>query len=176
MCSALKGAGERDVDDGNGLMEDEYGLKIPKFHPNIEKVKSQLVYHGPEIPGELWRSPERPVGYFGKRRLDPSYQFAPARRAIVIRARRRKYMATIYRHVRRTYKRYIKDSRTIGELLYWRYKLDALPKNSAPTKYHNFCPVSGRFRAYYSLFGLGRHPLRDFVNMGYVPGVRQANW
>eukprot|EP00375_Theileria_parva_P002754 XP_765435.1 hypothetical protein [Theileria parva strain Muguga] len=157
-------------------LQDEFGLRIPRFHSDDEVVRRQLMYYGPEIPQELWVEPQRPVGFFGKNNVSPEGQFMPARRAIVVRARRRKYFKTIYHFVRKRYKEYIRDSRTIGELMYWKYKLDALPKDSSPAKFHHYCPISGRFRAYYGFFGLGRHFLREFVNLGYVPGVRPANW
>uniref|UniRef100_A0A3B0MSS7 Ribosomal protein S14p/S29e, putative n=2 Tax=Theileria annulata TaxID=5874 RepID=A0A3B0MSS7_THEAN len=160
----------------NLLLQDEFGIRIPKFHKNDEIIKKQLMYYGPEIPEELWIKPQKPIGFFGKNNLSPEGKYMKSRRAIVIRARRRKYMKTIYYFVRRKYKEYIKNSRNISELMYWKYKLDSLPKDSSSTKFHHYCPISGRFRAYYSFFGLGRHFLREYVNMGYIPGVKPANW
>ncbi|KAL1350234.1 hypothetical protein AAHE18_06G009700 [Arachis hypogaea] len=43
-------------------------------------------------------------------------------------------------------------------------KLESLPRNSAPTRLHRRCFLTGRPRANYRNFGLSGHILRKMVN------------
>ncbi|GBE62690.1 30S ribosomal S14 [Babesia ovata] len=61
------------------------------------------------------------------------------------RMMRRKYKHVIYKHVRARYKQYIKDARNIAELMYWRAKLDSLPRDSAKTRYKRICMITDKF-------------------------------
>ncbi|XP_951845.1 uncharacterized protein TA15573 [Theileria annulata] len=98
--------------------------------------------------------------------VSPEGKYMKSRRAIVIRARRRKYLKTIYYFVRRKYKEYIKNSRNISELMYWKYKLDSLPKDSSSTKFHHYCPISGTLRCLQQLY-----PQRGFFSYIAPPGL-----
>ncbi len=55
-------------------------------------------------------------------------------------------------------------------------KLQALPKNSAPTRVRNRCALTGRPRGVYRKFGLGRNKLREMALKGQLPGVTKASW
>jgi small subunit ribosomal protein S14 len=55
-------------------------------------------------------------------------------------------------------------------------KIQALPRNSAPTRKRNRCQVTGRPRAYYRDFGLCRNVLRDWAHQGLLPGVVKSSW
>src|SRR3954464_2299228 len=57
-----------------------------------------------------------------------------------------------------------------------RVKLAKLPRNSAPTRIHNRCELSGRARGYYRKLKLSRIALRDLGNFGQVPGMTKASW
>ena len=57
-----------------------------------------------------------------------------------------------------------------------RLKLQALPRNSNPTRLRNRCEVTGRPRGVYSKFGLGRNKLRESAMRGEVPGIVKASW
>ena len=57
-----------------------------------------------------------------------------------------------------------------------RMKLAKLPRNSAPTRIHNRCELSGRPKGYYRKLKLSRIALRDFANFGQVPGMTKASW
>ena len=57
-----------------------------------------------------------------------------------------------------------------------RLKLQALPRNSNPTRQRNRCSLTGRPRGVYRKFGLGRNKLREFAMMGEIPGVIKASW
>lgn len=47
------------------VLYDENGIEIPPYHVDDEVIKAQVLHEGPEIPQELWKRPERPVGFVG---------------------------------------------------------------------------------------------------------------
>lgn len=54
--------------------------------------------------------------------------------------------------------------------------LQALPRNSSPTRLHNRCNVSGRPRGYLRKFGVSRIAFRELALDGKIPGVVKASW
>jgi small subunit ribosomal protein S14 len=54
--------------------------------------------------------------------------------------------------------------------------LQALPRNSSPTRLHNRCNVSGRPRGYMRKFGVSRIAFRELALEGKIPGVTKASW
>lgn len=54
--------------------------------------------------------------------------------------------------------------------------LQALPKNSSPTRVKNRCAVTGRGRGYLRAFGLSRIAFRELAREGKIPGVKKASW
>ena len=57
-----------------------------------------------------------------------------------------------------------------------RLALQALPRNSAPTRQRNRCAITGRPRGTFRKFGLGRIKLREFAMRGEIPGMTKASW
>src|SRR5450830_1112822 len=57
-----------------------------------------------------------------------------------------------------------------------RLKLQALPRNSAPTRQRNRCAITGRPRGTFRKFGLARIKLREFAMRGEIPGMTKASW
>ncbi|MEM7209829.1 MAG: 30S ribosomal protein S14 [Pseudomonadota bacterium] len=55
-------------------------------------------------------------------------------------------------------------------------KLQALPRDSSPSRQRNRCRVSGRPHGYYRKFGLSRNKLREAAMRGDVPGLAKASW
>jgi small subunit ribosomal protein S14 len=55
-------------------------------------------------------------------------------------------------------------------------KLTALPRNSAETRVHNRCELTGRPRAYYRKLKLSRIALRELGNFGLIPGLVKSSW
>lgn len=55
-------------------------------------------------------------------------------------------------------------------------KLDALPRDSSPTRLRNRCRVTGRPHGYFRKFGLARNKLREATMRGDVPGLAKASW
>ncbi len=54
--------------------------------------------------------------------------------------------------------------------------LQLLPRNSASTRLHNRCQVTGRPRGYYRKFGISRLVLREMALRGEIPGVKKSSW
>ena len=54
--------------------------------------------------------------------------------------------------------------------------LQALPRNSSPTRLHNRCSVTGRPRSFMKKFGISRIAFREMALDGKIPGVRKASW
>ena len=55
-------------------------------------------------------------------------------------------------------------------------QLQKLPRNASPIRLQRRCGVTGRPRAVYRKFGLGRNKLRDAAMRGDVPGLVKASW
>jgi small subunit ribosomal protein S14 len=55
-------------------------------------------------------------------------------------------------------------------------KLAALPRNSAETRVHNRCELTGRPRGYYRKLKLSRIALRQLGNLGMIPGMVKSSW
>ena len=55
-------------------------------------------------------------------------------------------------------------------------RLQKLPRDSSPSRQTTRCVLTGRPRAGYSKFGLGRNKLREATMRGDVPGLRKASW
>ena len=55
-------------------------------------------------------------------------------------------------------------------------KLQKLPRDSSPSRQTTRFALTGRPRAVYSKFGLGRNKLREATMRGDVPGLRKASW
>jgi small subunit ribosomal protein S14 len=54
--------------------------------------------------------------------------------------------------------------------------LQALPKNSSPSRWKNRDVLSGRPRAYMRRFGLNRINFREKASKGEIPGVTKSSW
>jgi small subunit ribosomal protein S14 len=55
-------------------------------------------------------------------------------------------------------------------------KLAALPRNSAASRMHNRCQLTGRPHAYYRKLKLSRIMLRDLASFGQIPGMVKSSW
>ena len=54
--------------------------------------------------------------------------------------------------------------------------LQALPKNSSPSRWKNRDVLSGRPRGYMRRFGLNRINFREKASKGEIPGVTKSSW
>lgn len=57
-----------------------------------------------------------------------------------------------------------------------RLKMQALPRNSSPSRLRNRCALTGRPRGVFRKFGLCRHKIRELAFGGEIPGVVKASW
>ena len=55
-------------------------------------------------------------------------------------------------------------------------QLQKLPRDASPVRLSTRCALTGRPRAVYAKFGLGRNKLREATMRGDVPGLRKASW
>lgn len=55
-------------------------------------------------------------------------------------------------------------------------QLQKLPRNASPVRLRRRCGATGRPRAVYRKFGLGRNKLREAAMRGDVPGLVKASW
>ncbi|MEI6274766.1 MAG: 30S ribosomal protein S14 [Prolixibacteraceae bacterium] len=54
--------------------------------------------------------------------------------------------------------------------------MSLLPKNSAKTRLHNRCKLTGRPKGYMRQFGVSRIQFREMASSGLIPGVKKASW
>lgn len=54
--------------------------------------------------------------------------------------------------------------------------LQALPKNSSPTRWKNRDILSGRPRGYMRRFGMSRINFREKASKGEIPGITKSSW
>jgi small subunit ribosomal protein S14 len=54
--------------------------------------------------------------------------------------------------------------------------LQALPKNSSPSRFKNRDVLSGRPRGYMRRFGLSRINFREKASKGEIPGITKSSW
>ncbi len=64
----------------------------------------------------------------------------------------------------------------IEERIAAQFKLNKLPRNSAPTRYRNRCELTGRSRGVYRKFRLSRIALRELGSFGQIPGIVKSSW
>jgi small subunit ribosomal protein S14 len=100
-----------------------------------------------------------------------------AKKSMVLRDKKRAELAAKYGKKREELKKLIKSA-DVGhdEKLAAVAKLNALPRDSSPSRYRNRCKLTGRSRGYYSKFGLGRNKLREAAMRGDIPGLTKASW
>ena len=100
-----------------------------------------------------------------------------AKLALINREQKRADMVAKFAAKRAALKAIIDDQAKSEEERYEaRLKLQALPRNSAPTRQRNRCTVTGRPRGTFRKFGLGRIKLREFAMRGEIPGMTKASW
>jgi small subunit ribosomal protein S14 len=93
-----------------------------------------------------------------------------AKLAVINRQAKREKLVAKFKAKREALFKIINDQSASDEDRYQaRLKLQALPRNSNPTRLRNRCAITGRPRGVYSKFGLGRNKLREIAMRGEVP-------
>ena len=100
-----------------------------------------------------------------------------AKKAMIEREKKRARLVAKYANKRAALKE-IADNQDLPmeERFRARLKLAKLPRNSAPTRLHNRCQVSGRPKAYYRKLKMSRIALRDLASFGQIPGMVKSSW
>ena len=102
-----------------------------------------------------------------------------AKKSLIQREKKRQKLEQKYHLIRQSLKKKIRSkvsSLSLSEKTKMREKLQSLPRNSAPTRLHRRCFLTGRPRANYRDFGLSGHILCEMVNACLLPGATRSSW
>lgn len=99
-----------------------------------------------------------------------------AKTSMVLRDVKRAKLVKRYAAKRTELKKIIKSSTDYEERVVAQVALQKLPRDASPSRVRTRCVLSGRPRAVYKKFGLGRNMLREATMRGDVPGLRKASW
>ncbi len=100
-----------------------------------------------------------------------------AKTSMINREAKRAKLAKKYAAKREALKKIVSsESASYEEKMDAAVKLQKLPRDSSPSRQTTRCALTGRPRAVYSKFGLGRNKLREHTMKGDVPGLRKASW
>ena len=100
-----------------------------------------------------------------------------AKKSSIEKNKRRTRLVAQYRQRRNALKAIADDElKPQEERFAARLKLAQLPRNSAPSRIHNRCELTGRPRAYYRKLKMSRIALRELASAGQIPGMVKASW
>lgn len=99
-----------------------------------------------------------------------------AKKGMIARERKREKLVAKYADKRAALKEAFNKTEDPVEKLEIHRKLQRLPRNSAPSRLHNRCWMTGRPHSVYRDFGLSRHVIREMAHEGLLPGVVKSSW
>ncbi|WP_425100004.1 30S ribosomal protein S14 [Tropicibacter sp. S64] len=100
-----------------------------------------------------------------------------AKKSMIEREKKRQRLVEKYAAKRAALKEIaIDESKPMEERFKARLKLASLPRNSAPSRLHNRCQLTGRPHAYYRKLKISRIALRELGSNGKLPGVVKSSW
>jgi small subunit ribosomal protein S14 len=100
-----------------------------------------------------------------------------AKLSLMNREAKREALVKKYEAKRKELAAVINDAtRSMEERMDARAKLQALPRNSSPTRLRNRCALTGRPRGTFRKFGLARNKIREAAMRGDIPGLVKASW
>ena len=100
-----------------------------------------------------------------------------AKKSMVEREKKRERLVAKYAEKRAALIEIANDeSKPMEERFKARLKLAKLPRNSAPTRLHNRCQLTGRPHAYYRKLKISRIMLRELGSQGLLPGMVKSSW
>nr|YP_009478293.1 ribosomal protein s14 [Prototheca cutis]BBD20200.1 ribosomal protein s14 [Prototheca cutis] len=101
-----------------------------------------------------------------------------SKKSIKEREKKKNFLVQKYLKKRCSIKKLLKNNKNLNksEDFLLRLKLQKLPRNSAPTRLHNRCSVSGRPKSFNRDFQLSRNVLREYALKGLLPGVIKSSW
>lgn len=100
-----------------------------------------------------------------------------AKKSMIMRELKREKLVARYAKKRAELKAIVRninssdDERELAQV-----KLNAMPRDSSPTRQRNRCSVTGRPHGVYRKFGLARNKLREAAMKGEIPGLTKASW
>ena len=95
---------------------------------------------------------------------------------MVERERKRRRLVIKFSQKRNNLLQALKKASRLETKLDLHRKLQKLPRNSAPTRLHNRCLLTGRPKGYFRDFGLSRHMLREMAHSCVLPGLTKSSW
>jgi len=100
-----------------------------------------------------------------------------AKLALINREEKRRKLVAQYAKKRAGLEAIINDASLSDEDRFEaRLKLQALPRNSSPSRLRNRCQLTGRPRGVFRKFGLCRNKIRELAFNGEIPGIVKASW
>jgi small subunit ribosomal protein S14 len=99
-----------------------------------------------------------------------------AKQSMIQREIKRERLIAKHATKRETITKALKQKTSYQDKLVQFRKIEALPRNSAPSRHRNRCWVTGRSRAFYKDFGISRHVLREMAHEGNIPGLTKSSW
>nr|YP_009667811.1 ribosomal protein S14 [Porella perrottetiana]YP_010945522.1 ribosomal protein S14 [Porella gracillima]QCW58586.1 ribosomal protein S14 [Porella perrottetiana]WGG27136.1 ribosomal protein S14 [Porella gracillima] len=99
-----------------------------------------------------------------------------ARKGLIQREIKRQKLEKKYHFMRDSLKEGIDKALLLEDKWDIRRKLQSLPRDSAPSRLHRRCLITGRPRANYRDFGLSRHLFREMAHACLLPGIIKSSW
>lgn len=99
-----------------------------------------------------------------------------AKKSLIQREKKRQNLEKKYKVLRNSLKKKIMETSSLDKKWEFQKKLQSLPRNSAPTRLHRRCFLTGRPKANYRDFGLSRHLFREMAHACLLPGVIKSSW
>ena len=100
-----------------------------------------------------------------------------AKKSMIERELKRAKLVKRYATKRAALKETIRNVKTSDEeRAVAQVKLNALPRDSSPSRMRARCAITGRPHGVYRKFGLGRNKLREAAMKGEIPGLTKASW
>lgn len=100
-----------------------------------------------------------------------------AKKSMIERELKRAKLVKRYAAKRKAIKEVIRNVNSSDEdRLAAQAKLNALPRDSSPSRKRSRCAITGRPHGVYRKFGLGRNKLREAAMKGEIPGLTKASW
>jgi small subunit ribosomal protein S14 len=100
-----------------------------------------------------------------------------ARKAQMVKLEKQRELVAKYAAKRAALKATLADRAATPEIkAKARATLEALPRDSSPTRVRNRCLLTGRSRGYLRKFELCRNEFRRLALQGDIPGVIKSSW
>ena len=100
-----------------------------------------------------------------------------AKKSMIEREVKRQHLVKAYASKRAAFKAIVSNKELpMEDRFAAQLKLSALPRNSAESRLHNRCKLTGRPHAYYRKLKLSRIMLRELASFGQIPGMVKSSW